>query len=362
MKLIHTRLKILLSVFLFSACNLGGGEVNRSERFESKLQLAVINEWEIRSPAVIPHPRFAGVLRDTSLVLVDRSLNTINRFDRKGALIDISGGVGRGPGEFSEISHAAINPDGRIAVADIKNARFTIINLFEDSLSTEKLNIGWHNRLHWVADTLVISNNPFNEAASHPGDIFMRLYHPETGEKETFYQLELEWGDTTPTDQISCTFCEHKFMDDLRFFTSPQDTSYRIYRVNPQTDKTLLFTRSGIPAVKYSERERKELQNQRRSTQQITGLNSEEDLPTYKSRFIDFFPDQSGRLWALLNPVEGEPPVFDIFSADAKYIGSVQAPEQVETIRFVSDNYILFQYDFENPDIWKGGLYKILEE
>jgi len=352
MKLDYNLVYILVLIFLSYGCNSKVEKAESSEQFDSNIQLKVINEWEIHSPEVIPYPRFAGVLRDTSLIVFDRSLNTINRFDRKGILINTLGGSGRGPGEFSVITHAAVNPIGEVAVADISNARFTIINLFEESMITEDLNGGWHTRLYWVSDQLVISNNPFKEGVTNPGDVFMRSYDPVSGEKDLIFQLELKWRDNISEEQISCTFCKHRFMDDLRFFTSPQDTSYRIYRVNPQTDETLLYTRSGVSPIKYTEQERKELQNQKRRAQQITGLNSEDDIPTHKPRFIDFFPDQTGRLWALLNPIEGQIPVFDLFSPDAEYIGSVQAPVQVETVQFIPDNYILFRYKFEDPDVW----------
>lgn len=221
---------------------------------------------------------------------------------------------------------------------------------------------GWHTRLHWVADKLVISNNPFREGASNPGDIFMRLYDPETGEKNLFYEMELELGDAAPVEQISCTFCEFHFVEDLVFFTSPEDTSYRIYKVNSKTNEMLLFTRSGIPAVRYTEQEIKELKKKKQGMYRMVGKNYEvNDLPTHKPRFLDYFPDQAGRLWALITPPAGQKPVFDIFSPHSNYIGSLQAPHGTELASFIPGNYILFIYRTEDPNIWKGGLYKIVD-
>jgi len=354
---------LILFIVMLWSCEPQKEKEEFPDNFQSDVQISIIHEWVIHAPEVVPNPRFSGVLLDTSLVLVDRSLHTINLFDNKGKLINKFGGTGRGPGEFSEITYATINPDGKVAVADNKNARFTIINLFEDSLVIEPYDIGWHTRLHWVSDRLIISNNPFKEGANHPGDIFMRIFDPISGETDHAFHLELEWGDPIPEDQISCTFCEHRFMNDQYFFTSPQDTSYRIYKVNSNTNETILFTRTGIPAVKYTEEETEELQNQRRRAQQITGLNSGEDnIPTHKRRFIDFFPDKKGRLWALVNPKDGQSPTFDLFLPDAEYIGSIKAPKRVKSVQFVPDNYILFSFDSVDPDKWEGALYKILEE
>lgn len=61
---------------------------------------------------------------------------------------------------------------------------------------------------------------------------------------------------------------------------------------------------------------------------QITGIPVEElEIPTHKRRFIDFFPDHKGRLWALLHTQEGDPFRFDLFSSKAEYIGSLYASE-----------------------------------
>lgn len=355
---------ISLILFIVTFCGCDSQEAQRiaTENLYADIQISPIHEWIIQLPEAVPNPRFSGVLSDTNLVLVDRSLHTINLFDNTGKLIKKLGGTGRGPGEFSEITYATINPDGKVAVADNNNARFTIINLLKDSLIIEPYDIGWHTRLFWTSDHLIISNNPFKEGADHPGDVFIRSFDPSSGEKDHVFHLELEWGDHISEEQISCTFCEHRFMNDKSFFTSPQDTSYRIYKVNPTTDETILFTRIGIPAVKYTEDEREELKHQRRSAHQITGLNLDNDnIPTHKQRFIDFFPDTKGRLWTLLNPTEGEPPTFDIFSYDAEYIGSIHAPDRVQNVQFVPDKYILFNFESDDPDVWKGTLYQIID-
>ncbi len=354
---------LLLLIFFLCGCESQKNNKERPKDSDSNIQILPIHEWFIKLPELVPNPRYSGVLLDTSLVLVDRSLHTVNLFDNTGKLIKKFGGTGRGPGEFSEITHATIKPDGKVAVADNKNTRFTIINFHEDSLIVEPYDIGWHTRLHWVSDQLIISNNPFKEGANHPGDIFMRAFDPYSGEKNHLFHLELEWGDHKPEEQISCTFCEHRFMNDQRFFTSPQDTSYRIYRVDPNKNETILFTRAGIPAVEYTEEEREELKDQRRRAQQITGMNSgEDDIPTHKRRFIDFFPDKKGRLWALINPKHGESPRFDLFSPEAEYIGSIQAPDRINNVQFVAENQIMFSFELDDPDIWIGALYQILDK
>ncbi|REL37784.1 hypothetical protein DYD21_08365 [Rhodohalobacter sp. SW132] len=346
-----------------AACAKSEGE--RAQDSEAPLSLREVTSWEINSPEAIPNPSYPGVLADGSLIVIDRSLNTINHFDANGDLIQTFGGMGRGPGEYSTITYAAVNPDGRVAVADVTNARITIQDVVEDTVVSFDLDNGWHTRLSWISEGLIITNNPFRVGAesrgdSIPGDIIMRRYDPVSGSKEQFFHLELELQDLPP-DQISCTFCEFRFMDDFTFFTSPPDTSYRIYKMDPSTQETTLFTRPGVPAVRLTESEQEEWRDERVRASEMTGVALDEEPPTHKRRFVDYFSDHAGRLWALVNVPQNEQLRFDIFSPNAEYIGSLEIPEEAESVEFISGDQILFKYRSDDPDLWKAGLYQIDE-
>lgn len=344
---------------LFHACERD--EETDANHFPASVQFELVKEWNLSQIERIPNPGWAGVLNDSSLVVIDRSLYTINHFDMDGNLIQSFGGEGRGPGEFSNITHAAIHPEGRIAVADISNARITILDLFDETITTTELEAGWHTRLTWVSDELVITNYPFRIGQSQPGDIIMRQLNPVSREKQEFYHLELEMEDP-PFEQISCTFCEFRFQEDLSFFTSPQDTSYRIFKVNPESGEQTLFSRSGIPAIELTEQELEERQQQRRRQAQMTGIPVDElGISTHKRRFANFFTDHQGRLWALLNTSVGESFRFDLFSPEAKYIGSLNAPEGMESIEFSWDDRVLIRFDDGQDNELQLGLYKIVD-
>lgn len=352
------KLKIVFLLLFIASC--AKNEEIRVQDSKAPLSLKEITSWEISNPGVIPNPHYSGVLADGSLIVIDGSLNTINHFDASGDLIRVFGGAGRGPEEYIRITHAVVNPDGRVAVADLNNASIKIQDLFENTVASANLDIGWHTRLSWISEGLIITNNPFRISNDSPGDILMRIFDPETGLKKQFMHLELELEEIPPA-QISCTFCPFRFLDDFTFFTSPRDTSYRIYKMDPSTQETALFTRPGVPAVKLSEAEREEWRNQRIQASQLTGVALDQEPPTHKRRFIDFFPDHAGRLWALLNVSENEPLRFDIFSPRAEYLGSLEAPAEAKSIEFVSDDLILFRYRSDNPDLWRAGLYRIIK-
>lgn len=354
---------IILGVFMFfssfNACERDEEAI--TNHIPATVQLNLETEWNLSQVEILPHPRRAGIIHDGSLVVVDYSLKTINRFDEEGSLMQSFGGEGRGPGEFSDITDTAINPEGKVAVADIRNARITILDLFDETVTISDHEPGWHTRLSWVYDELVITNHPFRIGQSNPGDIIMRRFDPESGEKQEFYHLELEMEDP-PFEQISCTFCEFRFQDDFSFFTSPQDTSYRIFKVNPQTEEQDLFSRAGIPPVELTEQEREERRQQRAHQAQMAGISVDElEIPTHKRRFADFFTDHQGRLWALLNTPEGEPYRFDLFSPDGEYIGNLDAPEGMESIEFTRKDKVLIRFDDGQDDELQLSLYRIVE-
>lgn len=352
-----------IAVFIFfttfTACQADDEVV--TIHFPAPVQLNVESEWNLSQIEKIPNPGWSGVLHDGSLVVVDRSLYTINHFDAEGNLIEVFGGEGRGPGEFSRITNAAVHPEGRIVAADNTNRRITITDLFDGTVSSKDLEPGWNTRLTWNSDEVVITNYPFRIGQTNPGDIIMRNLNLETGEKQEFYHLELEREDA-PFEQISCTFCEFRFQEDRSFFTSPRDTSYRIFKVNSETGEETLFSRAGVPAVELTEEEKEERRQQRMRDSQMTGIPIEElEIPTHQRRFSDFFSDHKGRLWAVLHTPEGEPYRFDLFSAEAEYIGSLDAPDGFVSVEHVWKDRVLFRFDDGHDDLLKLRLYTIME-
>ncbi|HKK83101.1 MAG TPA: hypothetical protein VJ958_02610 [Atribacterota bacterium] len=350
---------VLISSSLLNACQSDVEIIN--DQIPAPVVFKLEREWNLSQIEKIPNPSWSGVLHDGSLVVVDRSLYTINHFDAEGNIIQVFGGEGRGPGEFSNITDVTVHPGGKVAVADIRNARITVLNLFDETVSSTDLEPGWHTRLSWNSEKLVITNYPFRIGQSNPGDIIMRKLNLETGEKKEFYHLELEMEDP-PFEQISCTFCEFLFQEDHSFFTSPQDTSYRIFRVNLDTGKQTLFSRSGIPAVELTDKEKNERRQELKRGSQLTGISVEElEIPTHKKRFSDFFLDHEGRLWALLHTPASKPFRFDLFNSEAEYIGSMNAPEGFVSVEHVWKDSLLFRFDNAQDDILKLRLYTIKE-
>lgn len=352
---VHRLMPWIISVIALTSC---GPTIQTESSFQASTLLLETNRWTISAPDIIPNPAWAGLLENGQLVLIDRSLNTVNLFDPDGKLISTFGGVGRGPSEFSDITHAAVHSDGRVAIVDQRSAQIIIVDVHTHSMSYLDLKLGWNTKLAWVNNDLLLSNSPFDHSMSKSGDILIRSYDLNSKQDRIVLHLELELSNP-PFEQVSCTFCEFRYTSDMDIYTSPQDTSYRIFRMDPTSGESVLFTRSGIPAVAFSEQERND-----RAAQLATTLGTprtSQKGPTHKRRFFDYFVDHKNRLWALLNRLEGDAIVADVFSPNGHYEGSLTLPDEVQSLLFASGNRVILQLKSDDPDIWIGSSYKIFD-
>lgn len=334
-------------------------EIDYTENKPVDLELVEIGSWSISDVETLPNPRYSGFFDDGSLIVTDASLLTINQFNRDGNLISRHGGQGRGPGEFQTMINVHISPDGLIAVADLSSARISLLNLNNDSIVSTDFVSGWNTRVNIVEGGVVIVNHPFSFMREFPGDLQLSFFELESEQTEEFLHLELEQNETPP-GQISCTFCDFKFLDDLSFYTSPRDTSYTLYYVDSTGEVISTFTRKNLSPLLYTPEEREELKESRQAALQQVGQSSENYVPpTHKRRVLNWYPDYKNRLWVLVNTADGEPNHIDIFSPSGEYIGSMNLPEDNLRLQHLENDKILFTGFDEDSDLFKAKLYRI---
>jgi len=349
---------------LFISCSSESRE-DSGDTAAVDVSFELINEWAISDPSVIPLPIDARVLGDGSVVIVDRSLNTINHFDERGELIKTIGGQGRGPGEYQNISAVAIHPDGRVAVADVSSAAVTVSDIYSETRVRGTIDPGWNMALQWAGEKLVYSAHPFSIMGENSGDIMMKQFDSELESSEQFMRLELQ-RDEPPEDQISCMFCRFWFRGDLTFYTTPNDERYLAYHVTPESGEAIDISRNDIEPIEYSELELEELANRRKEAAAMTGIEMDPgDLPRYKRMIITMFIDHNERLWVLRNTTDGGQ-VFDLFNQQHELIGSVPKPGDAQRIISVTGNSVLFQKRIdadedpvESADTWRAVQYRI---
>jgi hypothetical protein len=79
---------------------------------------------------------------DGSLVVFDAVMRELREYDASGRYIRSYGRVGSGPGEYQEINGLAVLPDGRLAVADARNARVTLFSGGGEYLASRETKLG----------------------------------------------------------------------------------------------------------------------------------------------------------------------------------------------------------------------------
>lgn len=357
MATLFKQLSILL-IFV-TACAGCNSETFFTENFDAEISLTEIQSWQISNTELLPNPRNAGFLNDGSLVVIDGALNTINHFDEFGEIINIYGGEGRGPGEYQTIVDAHISPNGKVAIADLSNTKISLLNLAEDSIVTTDFVSGWNTRVRIVDGGVAVVNHPFRFMSEFPGDLQLSFFNTDTKQKEEFLHLELEQNETPP-GQVSCTFCDFRFLDDLSFYTSPRDTSYFLYHVDKEGEIITTFSRSNLEPLLYTAEERENLREQMAGAMQMIGQGDDEYVPpTHKRRVAFWYPDHQNRLWVLVNSEEGRQRHFDIFSPDGSYIGSLDIPDADFTLEHLESDRLLFTRISDDYETWEAKLFRI---
>jgi hypothetical protein len=350
---------LIFLIIAFTSCK--PVDENIESDIDAPFYLEKIQTWSIERSEIIQTPSHFGKLSDGSMVILDMIKQTINHFDADGNLISSFGGKGRGPGEYDQIADVAIHPDGKVAVVDSGSPQIRIISVYSDRYITADLDMGWNTRVHWVGNDLIITNSPFRFSSTNSGGIVMRTFNTGDLTNHEFMYLELD-DDNQKEEQISCTFCQFRFSDDLSFFTTTKDLDYAIFRVNPHTGEKTVFKREGLQPLKFTEAERKKIDEVRDWVMKMSGVQLDNFMtPGQRNLIQDFFPDHKGRLWVIRNVKYGNTEQFDIFSADAEYIGSLDVPKRAESVQYVKEGKLLVKYYADDPDRWEAGLYKIVE-
>ena len=62
----------------------------------------------------------------------------------------------------------------------------------------------------------------------------------------------------------------------------------------------------------------------------------------------------------ILYAEEGEIKKIDLFSRRADYLGTLDAPKNLKSIRYAGSGTIFVEFNTEDPDRWEGSLYRIV--
>lgn len=347
-------MRFLFLVFILSAC---GSPESDTTHPSTPTELRKIHEWVFNDFDLLANPMEAGVLTDTSLVVIDRARFTINHFSKEGQLISSVGRQGRGPMEFSNITQSAIRSSGDVAIADLQNARILIYNVFSKQHRMFNFMMGWGMQLQWVGNKLLITVSPFGRTLEQQSILEIHSYDMETEELTPFYELPVDLDISKPSEKLTCLFCPIHFDEQMRFYAASADTSYRVYRVDPNQEETFLFTRQSDPIPPYTEEEKKIMMDRRNAAMAQVGRTSNAIVPEYRRRIHKVYVDHKGRLWVLMNKDSGEVWTFDLFDEKGQFLGSVRAAGETDSPQFTKDWVIFRNFSGEEYHV---NLYQIV--
>ncbi len=313
-------------------------------------------------------PRSMTVGEGGIIYVLDRQVPVIRAYGSDGTYLRDIGREGGGPGEYKRPGAIAMLPDGRLAVRDPANGRITYFNSQGDYVGQVWYPGGFNTSRPLYVDTagflhsMVLMNWgtapwdwEYGLARVDPGAGIVDTtavpiwdYHParltasREGRGSTVNRVPF-------TPQISWSFSP------LGYVVGGVSSEYRIDLVRAG-QPTLRIERDWTPVrVKQEEREEQRRQATHNMTEQYPGWKwNGPPIPDVKPPFRSLFLSAEGNVWVLMSN-EGrpsmteaeareeerrtgspqvrftEPPAYDVFAPDGRFLGHVRVPESFET-------------------------------
>jgi sugar lactone lactonase YvrE len=318
-------------------------------------------EWrlveETRIGAVDEGPAAFGSIVDVALDpmgrvwVADGRQHQIRVFDTLGNHVRSVGRKGGGPADFAGISGVEWGPDGRLWVLDGGNARFAVYDTAGTLLETHARNsilttTPWpgrfdvENRLYDVAGSLErdgsVSTLVVRSAAGAlPRDTFrVPRFEPEL--------FKVTGGDARNriVTEINVPFTGNQFwgIDSHGYVWIANTARYRIerHRFDGQIDR--FVERPHIP-VPVSARDRSRMLENYREFIRHGGKIDESRIPRNHAALNGFYFDDTGHMWVSPTSSPSQERVLDVFETGGKYLGRVSFPvPQLASVRTIRGN------------------------
>lgn len=314
---------------------------------------------------VIGEPGAIAVGRDGEIYLLDTQVPVMRVYSADGTHLRDIGREGGGPGEYKRPDGMAVLPDGRILVRDPANQRISVFDEDGEYLTQWMLSGGFNTDRRFYVDTASYSYvTALLERGVGPWDWKFGLvrYNPEGELLDTVAvpTWDYDYAQVTASAENSRSVRRVPFSPGMAWSFSPLgymvggvSSDYRVDLFRGARD-VLRIERQWTPvAVKPEEAE----ERRRRITQ---GLQRQygswrwngPNVPDGKPPFRELFLSWEGNLWVVLSQ-EGvpkmsvaeaselerasgrvplrfeEPPAFDVFAPDGRFLGHVKAPENL---------------------------------
>lgn len=282
-----------------------------------------------------------------NIYVADMKLDAIRAYSPTGIYAYTIGRKGSGPGDFRAPGNISIARDGTLWVRDGGNHRFSVlrpeppVGTFIKSVMMNS-NSGTMNRAHWDAagHAVVITSVP-----TRAGQPFraMRQFVDDKGSVVSADTAPAASPDSVELWVIPATggvaqYSKPGAMSRLTAFGDAgmaayaTKTVYAVSLVDSHGKRIALIKRS-VPAVRYSSRETKTLEDARDGIAARTRVPASTlplDIPRGKPVIATLGFDIDGRLWITRAVPEGAPNEADIYAPDGRWIAVMQWPANVQ--------------------------------
>lgn len=306
-----------------------------------------IGALEGDGPDVFGDVRSVEAGPDGTIYVLDYQASEVRAFDAEGRFLRVVAGEGEGPGEIREANGMVLADDGTLWVQD--HAQWMMIGLSTRGGEVDR--VPMHVRSYgYVWSGTLDHRGRFWKPTTHSDDP-PAPNPPEEGLREGTYRSYLKWYDPA-TEAVDSVFLgegrSRSFVSETgggyRFqgiphtpgpvtavdpdggFWRASSEAYRIARLDARGD-TVLVIEAAVDPLPVTAAERAEFvegaaerdPSRRRIAEEIAGL-----MPDTKPVLASFTVDDEGLLWVGRVGADEASPVYDVFTREGRYRGSVR--------------------------------------
>lgn len=270
-----------------------------------------------------------AVAGDGTVILVDGANQRLYRFAPSGTFRDSLGRAGSGPGEFRSVAGLAVGPAGEVALADIRLNRVVMWSAAGRPLGEVALATGTPVAMDgWSGDPVVVLTDFARElrfvavaAGKAPRDVAVIPTAPLSA---------------LPVAGKGCDLCPFVALPGgHHLMATTRDSSYRLVEFGADGAAVREWRR---PAVAPRQRSPDEIDALMLrvlrgpgggASPEARGPAPEREQFRWPPRIVGLARDGGGRIWVRANHAGATQPVFDVFSADGRFLGTQRVTQPV---------------------------------
>ncbi|RMH15701.1 MAG: hypothetical protein D6701_09800, partial [Gemmatimonadetes bacterium] len=305
-----------------------------------------IGAFEGEGPEVFGDVRAVDADAEGNIYVLDFPASEIRVFDAQGRHLRTIGGKGEGPGEISASTGFALAADGTLWVHDHGQWRWLHLTASGEEIERVPLHVpSWG----YMTDVVIDARGRLWKPTSHSDEprarepepgisewtarSYWKSLDPASGAIDSVFVGEISgrthiarWGSGARYSMIPNDARSSSIPDPAGGFWVTRSEPYRIVRLSEAGDTTLVIEAavSGPPVSEQERRDYLAAAEERGPEDLRIATEIAEAMRDSKPAIASIRVDDEGRLW-VERTVEGdEPPIFDLFTREGDYVGSVR--------------------------------------